>query len=125
MKVNSSTLHTRIHRAKHQAKECLLRGEKLDESFVMDIIFEKLNSEEIKHYGLCNNTTVFCMCKWLFVLRLCAGWTANIGKRMEASIRSGEAASGVGYVPRYHYQPQGICICFSIICSLVILHFNQ
>ena len=37
----------------------------------MDIIFEKLNSEEIKHYGLCNNTTVFFVCKWLFVQVMC------------------------------------------------------
>ena len=39
---------------KHQAKERLLRGEELDESFVMDVILEKLNSQEIKHYGMWN-----------------------------------------------------------------------
>lgn len=28
-----------------------MRGEELDETFVVDIILEKLNSPEIKHYG--------------------------------------------------------------------------
>ena len=37
----------------YQSKERLLCGEELDESFVMDIILEKLNSQEIKHYGTC------------------------------------------------------------------------
>lgn len=34
-----------------QAKEKLLQGEELEESFVAEIILEKLNSPEIKHYG--------------------------------------------------------------------------
>ena len=39
-----------------QAKEKLLNGEELDESFVAEIIVDKLNSPEIKHYG-----------QWLYV----------------------------------------------------------
>ena len=34
-----------------QAKERLLQGEELEESFVAEIVLEKLNSPEIKHYG--------------------------------------------------------------------------
>ena len=34
-----------------QAKAKLLQGEELEESFVIDIVLEKLNSPEIKHYG--------------------------------------------------------------------------
>ena len=40
----------------HQAKERLLQGEELDESFVMSVILEKLNSEEIRHYGVWYST---------------------------------------------------------------------
>jgi len=35
----------------YQAKQRLLNGEELEEAFVAQIIEEKLNSPEIKHYG--------------------------------------------------------------------------
>ena len=39
-----------------QAEEHLRRGEVLDESFVAELIKERLNSSRIEHYGTC----IFC-----------------------------------------------------------------
>ena len=44
-----------------QAKERLLRGEELEESFVVDVILEKLNSPEIKHYGKLHTSTALML----------------------------------------------------------------
>ena len=40
----------------HQAKQRLLKGEELDDVFVGQLIAEKLESSEIKHYGTFNTS---------------------------------------------------------------------
>lgn len=86
-----------VYICKHQAKERLLRGEELDESFVMDVILEKLNSQEIKHYGMYMWNPVFLIGSEVvnsFLYRICIGWATNFKYRLEACTRSNATASG-------------------------------
>ena len=62
-----------------------MQGEELDESFVMDIILDKLNSKEIKHYGTCTELCLSASFEGMVSFRICIGWDTNFEYRLEAS----------------------------------------
>lgn len=61
----------------------------------MDIVLEKLNSPEIKHYGTFMYMYIFMFAykHVCFILRLCVGWVTNFRTVLEVSDGANSVAS--------------------------------